>query len=216
MRIRLWLGAAIASIAATWSAAPAPVTLLGTLSNAGEPPEAATSMGSGSAVVIVDVDTLLMAVQVVFEGLGGAATGAQIHCCTLSAGTGTAAAATRSLPGFPIGAAAGDYDTGFDMSQGAVWDSTFVASHGGSNATAFAALAAGLQSGHAYLNITSALSPGGEIRAFFSAEVVPLPATLLLLASGVAGLAGTMRRRAGDRHPEGSSPRATDPSAAQR
>lgn len=54
-------------------------------------------------------------------------------------------------------------------------------------------LIAGLLGGQTYLNIHTNLFPGGEIRG--QLQAVPEPVTLLLLGSGLAGVAMKVRKR---------------------
>src|SRR5450759_2196008 len=72
------------------------------------------------------------------------------------------------------------------------YNAAFVTNNGGTAATAFAVLLAGLNAGDAYLNIHSMLFPGGEIRGFLAAT--PVPAALPLFAGGL-GLRGFLPRR---------------------
>ena len=54
------------------------------------------------------------------------------------------------------------------LGAGAVtsYNLAFVTAHGGTTASAAAALLAGLEAGQAYLNIHTTMFPGGEIRGF--------------------------------------------------
>lgn len=201
MNVRPWLvGGALSlglSLVGSLPVAAHPVTYGGTLSNLGEPPQAASSLGTGSIIVIFDDDDFTMNVHVDFSNLQGTTTASHIHCCTPSPGTGSAGVATPvpTFPGFPLTVQAGVYDQTFDMALASSWNPAYVTANGGTTASAFAALATGIASGRAYLNIHSTQSTGGEIRAFLSP--VPLPASVLLLTSGLAGFARLFRGRRG-------------------
>ena len=162
-----------------------------TLSGANENPSNA-SLGSGAAVVTLDLDLFTMRVQTTFAGLSGNVTAAHIHCCTTAPANVGVASQTPSFSGFPHGGTFGSYDNTFDMTLTSSWNAAFITANGGTVSTAFTALVTGLDAGRAYLNIHSTFAPGGEIRGFLAP--VPEPETYAMLLSGLA-LVGWMAKR---------------------
>lgn len=140
------------------------------------PPTA--SAGTGFATYTLSGD--MLTVNLTFAGISAPAAAAHIHCC---APLGTNAPVVLPFAGFP-NATSGTYLHTFDLS-------TFVFSGGGSEA----ALIAGLNSGQTYTNIHDANFPGGEIRGQITPSAVPEPGSLMLVATGLAGVAGAVRRR---------------------
>jgi hypothetical protein len=156
-----------------------------------------SSPGTGFAEVDINTVAQTMRVQVTFSGLLGTATASHIHCCTALPGTGTAGVATTvpAFPGFPLGVTSGTYDQTFDVLSALIYNPSFEIANGGTAASAFAALEAGLDSGTAYFNIHTTVFPGGEIRGFLLASAVPEPGTWAMMILGFAGLGFMAYRR---------------------
>lgn len=168
------------------------IVLTATLTGAQEVPPSG-SPGIGSALVTFDTVTNLLTVNVSFAGLVSPTIASHIHCCTPPGANALVATIVPTFPGFPLGVTTGTYLQTFDMSLASSYNPAFITAHGGTVAGAQAAFVAGLLSGQTYLNIHTTQFPGGEIRG--QLQPVPEPATMLLLATGIFGAAGALRKR---------------------
>ena len=162
-----------------------------TLTGANEVPPV-SSPGIGNAVVTV-VDGNTMNVGVIFSGLSSPTTASHIHCCTPPGANAMVATTTPTFPGFPLGVLAGSYSQTFDLNLPSTYNPAFITAQGGTVAGARAALLTGLEGGLTYFNIHTQAFPGGEIRG--QLHPIPEPATLILLGTGLAGIAAKVRKR---------------------
>jgi hypothetical protein len=194
MRRTLKACATAAALFACASSAHA-LTYFTTLSGPDESPPN-SSPATGAAIVIINETTDIMDVEVAFSGLLGTTTASHIHCCTAVADTGTAGVATEVpfFDSFPIGVMSGSYVHLFDLLDLTSYNPAFVTAHGGTAASAEAALIDGLNAGQAYLNIHTTFRTGGEIRGFLAAVPEPSSWALMIAGFGLAG-AGLRRRR---------------------
>jgi hypothetical protein len=135
------------------------------LSPANENPPTASN-GSGNAIVTWDTATDLMTVDIVFAGLTSGTTAAHIHCCTAPPGNAGVATTVPRFTGFPTGVTSGTYLHTDDMNVAGSYNPAFITSHGGTVASAKAALFAGLLANQTYLNVHTTMFGGGEIRGF--------------------------------------------------
>jgi len=171
-----------------------PLVFAAHLSGSAEAPPNA-SPATGFARVTIDPIAHTMRVEVSFAGLTAPNSAAHIHAPVLIPFTGTAGVATTTptFTGFPAGTS-GTYDNTFDMTLASSYNPAFVTAQGGianAEAVLFSAI---MTPGGSYLNIHSLPNfAGGEIRGFL--VPTPEPATMLLLGSGLAGVALKFKRR---------------------
>lgn len=144
-----------------------------TLSGPNENPPNA-SPGTGTAFVVLDTTAHTLRVNVTFSGLTANTSAAHIHCCTTAPNNASVATVVPAFPGFPLGVTSGSYNQVLDTTQASTWNATFITNNGGTPAGAEAALANGLATGQAYLNIHTTAIPSGEIRGFLLATA-PAP-----------------------------------------
>ena len=142
------LPAAITVAAALMLPVPAanaiPITFTANLSGANEVPVVPTP-GMGFALVFLDPAANTLQVNEIFAGLTSGTTASHIHCCEVLGTNAMVATTTPTFPGFPLGVIAGDYVSPiFDLTMSSSYNPAFITAHGGTVATAEAALIAGM------------------------------------------------------------------------
>jgi hypothetical protein len=184
-----------AAVLLPMSAYGAEMTFTVNLSGSNEMPPT-SSMGTGTATVVLDPAAQTLQLTVSFTGLTTIDTAAHIHCCLSSPfDTSNVGVATTvpAFPGFPLNVTSGSYTSSvFDLTQATIYNPAFVTAEGGLP-QAESALIAGIEDGETYLNIHTTMNPGGEIRGFLVST--PEPGSLALLGSGFLGLFLVWRKR---------------------
>ena len=175
-----------------FTAVATPITYFATLNG---PTEGTASPGTGTGLAIIDPTANTLFVSETFSGLLSPTTASHIHCCTAAPLTGTAGVATQvtSFTMFPSGVTSGTFSQTLDLTLASSWNASFITAHGGTPASAEAALVGGLAAGEAYFNIHTMQFPGGEIEGFLTP--VPEPSTLGPALFGFAGLLALRRKR---------------------
>jgi hypothetical protein len=159
---------AIALLVFAWSAPAGAITILLNVSIDGT--QAGTgSLAIGSAMLWLDTDTNVLAVDMTYSGLSSPTNDAHIHCCS-PPGTSSGVIIPFAPP-FVTGLTSGSMTASFALTP--------------SQATQ-------VVSGGSYINIHTDNFPVGEIRGQIP---VPEPGSLVLLGVGLAGVIAATRRK---------------------
>jgi len=140
------------------------------------------SLATGLGTITVDSATHLLTFNLSWSNLAANPLGLHIHCCAPVGANGMLAI---NFQGFPA-ATSGVHVQTVDLTVAALYNPAFLTAHGGTATQAEADLLASLATGNVYLDINNPVFPIGEIRGQLAA--VPEPATVLLLAAGLASV----------------------------
>jgi hypothetical protein len=186
----------LALVLCTALAVPAPaaaaITIFTATLNGSQvnPPTASTA--TGSAIVTIDDLLQTLSVSMAFSGLSAPAGASHIHCCAPAGNNAIVATQTPTFVNFP-NVTSGTYDQTFDMTLATSWNSAFITAHGGTTASAFSDLLAGMLARNSYINIHNSNYPGGEISGQLLA--VPEPATWMMMLFGFGAIGASLRLR---------------------
>jgi hypothetical protein len=165
-----------------------PITYQASLDGAQRVPPTG-SLATGLGTITVDSATNLMTFELSWSHLAANPLGLHIHCC---APVGANDLLAINFLGFPA-ATSGVYVQTVNLTVASLYNATFLTTHGGNATQAESDLLAGLAAGNAYIDINNTPFPAGEIRGQLAA--VPEPATVLLLATGLAFVAARRHKR---------------------
>jgi hypothetical protein len=175
---------------AVLAAGPASAAVFTTLLNGANEAIPNMSAGTGTGMLVLSSNATKIKVDISWSGLTGPLRAGHTHCCALPGANGPVA-----IDFSPPAAATGSFSRFYDLGLASTYSAGFLASNGGSAATARLAFLGGLNSGRAYFNLHTARFPGGEIRGNLLAGAVPEPASWAMLIAGFGLTGATLRRR---------------------